>query len=210
LASPRGESESWSTRARRPPPDDAASPRSVDPTDPLFDRVDEAVAAPDRTGASPVPPDPEESAGLENEPIYAPPRRRVPPPARQRARRVRQVRRVRRTLRHIDPLSVLKVSLMFYGVFLLLWLLFVAIIYWLLQGAEFFETIEKTLRSLTLVQGSWGISLAFVEKWAFFIGLTVGVVMSLVNLFLAFLYNVVADVIGGIDMTFVERDDRLP
>jgi Transmembrane domain of unknown function (DUF3566) len=99
---------------------------------------------------------------------------------------------------------------MFYGVFLLLWLLFVAIIYWLLQGAEFFETIEKTLRSLTLVQGSWGISLAFVEKWAFFIGLSVGVVMSLVNLFLAFLYNVVADVIGGIDMTFVERDDRLP
>lgn len=95
---------------------------------------------------------------------------------------------------------------MFYGVFLVLWMLFVAIVYWLLQGADVFDTLESTLRSLTLVEGDWGISLSFVEKWAFFIGLTIGLVMSLVNLFLAFLYNVVADAIGGIDMTFVERD----
>ena len=116
------------------------------------------------------------------------------------------MRRVRRTLRHVDPFSVLKVSLMFYGCFLVLWLAFVAILFWVLQATGVFDSVAETLKDLTLVKKSWGVSLSFLEKWAFFIGLTVAVVMSLVNLFLAFLYNVVADVIGGIDMTFVERD----
>ena len=95
---------------------------------------------------------------------------------------------------------------MFYGCFLVLWLVFVAILYWIVQAAGVFESVEEILQTATLVDGPWTVSLTFVEKWAFFIGLTVSIVMSLVNLFLAFLYNVVADVIGGIDMTFVERD----
>ena len=94
---------------------------------------------------------------------------------------------------------------MFYGCFLVMWMVFVAIIYWLLQGAGVFDTIESLRESLT-IRGSWELSLSFVEKWAFFIGLAVAVVMSLFNLLLAFLYNVIADTIGGIDMTFVERD----
>ena len=94
---------------------------------------------------------------------------------------------------------------MFYGCFLVLWLVFVAIVYWMLQGAGVFETVESLREALT-IKGSWELSLSFVEKWAFFIGLAVAVVMSLFNLFLAFLYNLIADTIGGIDMTFVERD----
>ena len=203
MASSTREPEEWSTRARPPTADDPSGPNR-DATAPLLDPLNAAFAppAPDDTR---IPRRPESaSAGLE-EPIYAPPRRRSAPPG-QRPRRVKQVRRVRRTLRHIDPFSVLKVSLMFYGCFLVLWLAFVAIAFWVGQSAGIFDWVEKTLRGLTLVKGSWGVSLSFLEKWAFFIGLAVAVVMSLVNLFLAFLYNIVADVIGGVDMTFVERD----
>jgi hypothetical protein len=178
----------------------------LDPIDSVFPapaREDERTPRPSSDDRQP------ERSGraglLDDESIYAPPRRRTPPPNRQRPRRVKQVRRVRRTLRHIDPLSVLKVSLMFYGCFLIIWMVFAAILYWVLQAAGLFDTIEGIRTSLA-VEGSWDISLSFVEKWAFFIGLTAAIVMSLVNLFLAFLYNVVADVIGGIDMTFVERD----
>jgi hypothetical protein len=32
------------------------------------------------------------------------------------------------------------------------------------------------------------------------------VVGSIVNVFLAFLYNVGSDLVGGVEMTFVERD----
>ncbi|MDQ4095686.1 MAG: DUF3566 domain-containing protein [Actinomycetota bacterium] len=180
----------------------------------MFDPLETFPTTPadDSPGASPaeaLSTDRADRAGrsglLDDEPIYAPPRRRPPPATRQRTRRVRQVRRVRRTLRHIDPLSVLKVSLMFYGCFLILWMVFVAILYWIVQAAGGFELVEG-VREAFAVAGSWEVSLSFVEKWAFFIGLTAAILMSLVNLFLAFLYNIVADVIGGIDMTFVERD----
>src|SRR5688500_10676230 len=43
----------------------------------------------------------------------------------QQRRRV-TVRRVKRTLRHIDPLSVFKLSLFFYAIGVVVWLLFVA------------------------------------------------------------------------------------
>lgn len=228
MASSRGGSESWSTKARSKSADEPAAPPvappaaspGLEPTGPLFDPLEGAFGPPVIPSDLPAPAPPErprrerpvkpepfdrtQPFEQEEEPIYAPPRRRAPPPGR-RPRRVRQVRRVRSTLRHIDPLSVLKVSLMFYGVFLLLWLVFVAIIYWLVQGAGVFQDIEAFLQKSAL-QDSWSLSLSLVEKWAFFFGLAMSVFMSLVNLFLAFLYNVVADTIGGIDMTFVERD----
>jgi preprotein translocase subunit SecF len=50
------------------------------------------------------------------------------------------------------------------------------------------------------------ISLMFVERWAFFIGIMLVIAGSLINGFLAFLYNVGSDLVGGLEMTFSERD----
>ncbi len=122
---------------------------------------------------------------------------------RPRRRRV-AIRRVKRTLRHVDPLSVLKISLLFYACLLVLWLAFVAILYVLAGAAGVFEVIESIGRGFAL--GNVEISLLFLERWAFLLGLTFGIIASLANLFFAFLYNVVADFVGGIEMTFVERD----
>jgi hypothetical protein len=122
------------------------------------------------------------------------------------ARRARPtVRRVKRTVRHIDPLSVLRLSLFYYACLLVLGLVVVAIVYAILVGAGLVEQIEKLGRAFVL----WDdvdISLWFVERWALLVGLTLAVVSSLVNVFLAFLYNLAADVIGGAEVTFVERD----
>jgi hypothetical protein len=130
----------------------------------------------------------------------------TPAPGRYSGRRSRPAaRRVRRTLRHVDPLSVLKLSLFYYGCFLILWLVFVAVLYGVLSAAGLFERVEELGRALVL----WDevqITLWFVERWAFFIGLVLAVLASIVNVFLAFLYNLAADVVGGAEFTFVERD----
>jgi hypothetical protein len=127
------------------------------------------------------------------------------PPRRGRGRRRPGFRRVRRTIKYIDPLSVLKLSFVYYVVFLALWLVVVAILYSILESMGLFDTLEDVSEGFAL---GWdvNITLFFVEKWAFLIGLVLVVVGSLVNVFLAFLYNLGSDLVGGIEMTFVERD----
>ena len=109
------------------------------------------------------------------------------------------------TLRHVDPFSVLKLSLMFYGFLLLFGLVIVAIVYTLLASAGIFDAIEK-LGETAVLWKEFDISLWFVERWALLIGLVLVALGSLANLFLAIVYNVASDVVGGAQMTFVERD----
>lgn len=102
---------------------------------------------------------------------------------------------------------MLKISLIFYVIFLLLWLVAVALFYSFLDSLGLFEAAESLGRSLVLWE-EVDISLGLVERWAFLIGLTLVVVGAIVNVLLAFLYNVISDLVGGIDMTFIEREQH--
>lgn len=199
MASSRDDPKGWSTRAGSSPPSAADD---IDSTSPLLDPVAHALSDPEQSGApgygSPL-------SESEEEMVFAPPPRRPRPAPGPRRRRAKPVRRVKRTLRHVDPLSVLKVSLLFYGVFLIIWLVVVAILYWIVDAAGLFDLIDN-VRTAAAFEGKFEVTLTLVEKWAFFVGVIVAIIASLFNLFLAFLYNVVADIVGGIDVTFVERD----
>jgi hypothetical protein len=117
------------------------------------------------------------------------------------------LRRVKRSLRHVDPVSILKLSLFFYAIFLVIWLIIVAIIFSVLNSMGLFDQLEDILGPNGFVLAKdFHITLMAVEKWAFLIGLTMVVLGALVNVFLAFLYNVGADTVGGVELTFVERD----
>jgi hypothetical protein len=178
-----------------PPEVDTAGPLF----DPLFDPIPPGTRA-DRfdegsTGTATIPPPPEDGTVTGKRP-----RRTVrkPRPA---------VRRVRRTLKRISPVTVFKLSLFYYFLFLFVWLAFVAVVYWFLEATGVFETYDEFRRGMALT--NWKnieFSLALFEKWALFIGIVFVLVGSLINAFLAFLYNLAADIFGGLEMTFVERD----
>ena len=128
------------------------------------------------------------------------------PGAMGAARRGRPgARRVRRVLRHVDPFSVLKLSLFYYACFIVLWLVFVAVLYTGLASTGLLDRVERLGRLFVLWENI-DISLWFVERWALILGLVCAVVASLVNVVLAVLYNLAADVVGGAELTFVDRE----
>ena len=115
--------------------------------------------------------------------------------------------RVHRTIRHVDVWSVFKLSIFYYSCFTVLWLFLVGILYWVLSAAGLFEAIEKFGKAMVL----WDkvdISLLYVEKWALLLAIVFLVIGSLVNGLIAFLYNFAADPVGGVELTFVEKEDQ--
>ena len=113
-------------------------------------------------------------------------------------------RRVKRVLRHIDPLSVLKISLFFYAIFLVLWLVIAAIAFWFVQGVGWVDALANFTDIFS--DQKVELTLGLVEKWAFLSGLALAIGGSILNLILAFLYNVASDIFGGIQLTFSEKD----
>jgi hypothetical protein len=132
-------------------------------TGPLFDPVTGAVDAPTR--------DPRPGSWLDDpagpSTDVAPQRTEVPPanapidrprPSGPTRRRL-PVRRVKRTIHHVNPFSVLKLSLFFYAAFLLLWLIFVAVVYWILSAFGLFEWIEDFNTTMVISRSRIEISL---------------------------------------------------
>ncbi|HEU4480315.1 MAG TPA: DUF3566 domain-containing protein, partial [Actinomycetota bacterium] len=178
----------WRTRSQSSSTSGGHVAPEADPTTSLFDALDaplpseiERQRGAERSEALPWSSD---ASGTE---VIAP-RRSAPEERRGKARPAKRrgraaPRRVKRTIKHIDPLSVLKLSLVYYTCFLIIWLLGVAVLFSMLESFGLFEAIEKAGRGLVLWD-SVDITLGLDERWAFLIGITLVVVGSLVNLFL--------------------------
>lgn len=141
---------------------------------------------------------------LEGDGALPAPRRRTAYRAAHRAQP--EIRRVRRTMSHIDLFSVLKVSLFYWACMFVLWLCFVAVVYGLLDGLGVFRQIERAAANEGVLDLKLDITLAGVERWATLIGGTLSLLGSLATVFLGFLYNRASSLLGGLELTFVERD----
>lgn len=119
-------------------------------------------------------------------------------------------RRTRVVVRKVGPLSVLKFSLIFYFCVMLIVYFALMIIYWVLNAVG---AIDSTGRLLGYVfatgtaDSSQPVEIGFgnVFAWLFLIGLANVVLWSLVNVFVAFLYNLISDVVGGVEVTLAEK-----
>jgi hypothetical protein len=125
--------------------------------------------------------------------------------ARRAEERVAQ-RRAKVVIRKVDPWSVLKFSLLFYFCLMLVFLLAFVILYWILGVTGVLDSIANVLSDVGF-GGSVGFE--FHGYWIFsrlfLVGLAGVVVWSLVNMLVSVLYNLVSDVVGGIQVTLAER-----
>jgi transmembrane protein DUF3566 len=139
--------------------------------------------------------------------------RTAPPTGRQRGRRRVGTRRTRVMIRQISPWSVLKFSLVFYLCVMLIVYLALVIIYLILTAAGAIDSLERILGEL-FAQGEistrgaqpYRINSGVLFTWLFFAGCLMTGVWSLVNVLIAFIYNLISDVIGGIEVTLAQKD----
>lgn len=144
-----------------------------------------------------------------SEPDPAPPteaRTPAAPAASEPAKQAVQVRRLRRgrlAIRKISPWATFKFSLVFYFCMLLIMLLGTAIIFAALKAFGVVSDLENLLAQLDF---DVSISGGLIFRWFFLIGLVGTLIASAVTVFMAFLYNLIADVVGGIEILVTERE----
>ena len=98
---------------------------------------------------------------------------------------------------------MLRFSLLFYFCLLLIVLLGSAIIFAILKAFGVIANLEELFESLEL---NIKVSGGAIFKWLFISGVLGTVVWSAITVFGAFLYNLIADVVGGIEVSVSERD----
>ena len=116
-------------------------------------------------------------------------------------------RRVRVAIRKISPWSVLKVSLVFYFCMMLVILVGFAILYSVLSAAGIVDSVAELLTGVGFgdPEGNFEFDTGYLFRTLLLIGLVSTGLWAAFTVFLAFLYNLIADLLGGIEVTLVEK-----
>lgn len=125
------------------------------------------------------------------------------------ARRSRGPVRASMQIRRIDPWSTLKVSLLLSVVLFFVWMITVAFLYLVLGGMGVWAKLNSNVGDL--LNNASGSSAELVSSGtifggAFLIGLVNIVLMTALATIGAFVYNLITDLIGGIEVTLADRD----
>lgn len=120
-------------------------------------------------------------------------------------------RRARLHLKRIDPWSVMKFAFAVSFVLLIVMVVATAVLYLALDTMGVFDSVNKTLSSLIGSSGSTkGFNLQITAGGVIGIAALLGVVNMVLFTALstlgAFIYNVCADLVGGIEVTLSEKD----
>jgi len=113
-------------------------------------------------------------------------------------------RQAKVVLRKVGPWSVLKISFLFYLCVMAVIIGAMMILYAILGAIGALDSLTRLIRDLFADQ-----SFQIHGGWLFSRGLSIGlalvVLWTLINVFIVFLYNLLSDVVGGIEVTLSER-----
>jgi hypothetical protein len=122
------------------------------------------------------------------------------------------VRRVRRIVRKFDPWTVMKVSLVFYAVLGLVFVLAVVILWAVLNNAGIPQAIEDFLKKITLLDQDATLFSSGDQylRVVVFLAVVWTALMSGLTTLAAVMYNLISDVVGGIEIVVLEETLAVP
>ncbi len=125
------------------------------------------------------------------------------------ASRNRPPRQAALQLKRLDPWSVLKLALVLSVVLFFIWLVAIGVLYGVLDGMGVWDRLNGTYADLVSGEAPTGSPLISAGR-VFGLAAVVGAINSLLFAVAvtigAFVYNVSADLVGGIEVTLSERD----
>ena len=126
--------------------------------------------------------------------------RTQPGARRQGARKVRVV------IRRINPWSVLRFALLFNLCLMLVVLVGMGILYAILSSLGFLDSVSQLLADVGFGgEAGFRFDAGYIFRTLFLIGLISTALWSAFLVFVAFLYNLVSDLLGGIEISMVEK-----
>jgi hypothetical protein len=126
-----------------------------------------------------------------------------------RSGRNRPPRQAALQLKRLDPWSVLKLALVLAVVLFFIWLVAVGVLYGVLDGMGVWDKLNGTYSDLVSGEAAGGsplISAGRVLGLAAVVGAINSLLFAVAVTVAAFVYNVSADLVGGIEVTLSERD----
>ncbi|MEV1293098.1 DUF3566 domain-containing protein [Pseudonocardia sp. NPDC049635] len=112
-------------------------------------------------------------------------------------------------LKRLDPWSVLKMALALAVVLWLVWMVAAGVLYGVLGGMGVWDRLNGTYADLVTGQEETGgtlISAGRVFGLAAVVGAVNSLLFAVAITIVAFVYNVAADLVGGVEVTLSERD----
>lgn len=127
---------------------------------------------------------------------------------RSNQRGTRGPRKARLQLRHVDTWSALKISLVLAIVMFFVWMVAVGILYGVLSGLDVFDEINKLWGQLGSEEGGTSelITPGLVFGGAALIGAINIVLFTALSTISTYIYNLSADLVGGLEVTLSERE----
>ena len=118
----------------------------------------------------------------------------------------RPARRARLLVRHIDPWSTLKFSFVLAVAMFFVWLVAIGVLYGVLDGMGVFEQINGLYSEVAGNGTEQLFTPSLVLGTAALVGAVNIVLFTALATIGAFVYNICADLVGGIEVTLAERD----
>ena len=126
-------------------------------------------------------------------------------PRGARTPRARGPRRARLQLRHIDPWTVLKFACVLSIALFFVWLIVVGVLFGVLDGAGVIDKINDTVTTINGGNAKPPITAGIVFGGAAIIGVVNIVLFIALSTVGSVVYNLCADLVGGIEVTLSER-----